>query len=384
MDCQSHLFQLPEGIHFLNAAYMSPQLRQVQQAGIEAIAQKNYPGMLPPTSFFESSDRLRASLGRFLSCDVVRLALIPSVSYGMAIVAKNLAQKHHLAAGQHIVTVQHEFPSDIYAWQELVDEKGLKLTTIQAPETRVSRGKIWNEKILEAIDANCAMVVIGHIHWADGTLFDLEAIGKACRKQGAWLVLDLTQSLGALPFSLATVQPDALICAGYKWMMGPYSLGFGYFGPAFDQGKALEQSWVNRKNSDDFTSLTQYHNEYRPGAYRYNVGQQSNFILNPMLQAAVEQLIAWQPSHIQQYCQNLVAAPIETLKKWGYYIEDKPYRASHLFGIGLSTHHDLEHIMARLSAHQVQVSMRGASIRVSPHVYNSPADIEALLAALEP
>ena len=117
------------------------------------------------------------------------------------------------------------------------------------------------------------MVSIGHVHWSDGTLFHLEKIRAKLDKTGGLLVIDGTQSVGALPFSISKIRPDALICAGYKWLMGPYSLGLAYYGPAFDNGMPVEENWINRHNSEDFTGLIGYQDTYREMSLRYEVGE---------------------------------------------------------------------------------------------------------------
>ena len=134
-----------------------------------------------------------------------------------------------------------------------------------------------------------------HIHWADGTLFNLMAIREKTREHDALLIIDGTQSVGALPFSVAKIQPDALICAGYKWLLGPYALGVAWYSDYFNDGEPLEHNWLNRLQSEDFTRLTQYQEKFQDKADRYSVGESSNFILVPMLIRALEQLLQWQP-----------------------------------------------------------------------------------------
>jgi len=124
------------------------------------------------------------------------------------------------------------------------------------------------------------------VHWTDGTRFDLVAIGRAARRVGAAFVVDGTQSVGALPFDVREIQPDALVCAGYKWLLGPYAMGAAYFGPRYDAGDPIEENWITRRGSDDFQRLVAYQDEYAPGAIRYDVGERSNFILLPMFIAA--------------------------------------------------------------------------------------------------
>ncbi|MEM6632254.1 MAG: aminotransferase class V-fold PLP-dependent enzyme, partial [Bacteroidota bacterium] len=242
-------------------------------------------------------------------------------------------------------------------------------------------GKMWNEQILDAIDTATKMVTLGHIHWADGTIFDLKAIRKRTKEVGALLVVDGTQSIGALPFSVKNFEPDALIVAGYKCMMGPYSIGCAYFGPYFDEGLPLEENWKNRKDSHIFSRLVDYQPEYQPGALRYDVGESSNFILVPMLLEAIRQVNAWEPWKIQVYCKHITAAPLEALTQMGWEVEGSDQRASHLFGIRPPMGLDLLALKAQLEKEKIFVSVRGDAIRVSPSVYNTEEDLYRLVEA---
>src|SRR5690606_28089578 len=136
--------------------------------------------------------------------DPKRIVIIPSVSYGMANVVRNLDIKK----GQHIIVATEQFPSNVYPWQRLCEDAGAQIISVAPPDNYSNRGKRWNEKILESINANTKAVAIGHVHWADGTRFDLEAIRKRTREVGALLVIDGTQSVGALPFDVQHIQPD--------------------------------------------------------------------------------------------------------------------------------------------------------------------------------
>lgn len=375
---QKHLFSLPETAHFLNAAYMSPISKNIEQAGIEALSKKANPMQLPSSAFFEDSAEVKYLFGQLINAPADRIALVPSVSYGMATVAKNLGTKKGLKPGQHILVVGDEFPSDVYAWDEVMAQKSLRLRTITAPDQTKDRGKVWNERILRAINSETAMVVICHVHWGDGTIFDLLAIKKACTLVGALLVIDGTQSIGALPINIAEITPDALVCAGYKWLMGPYTSGFAYFGPFFDEGVPLEQNWINRMASEDMANLTQYKAQYKAMAARYNMGEQSNFIANAMLKVSLNQLLEWTPAAIQQYCAFIAKDAIVTIQNAGYWIENQNARSSHLFGILPPGHISVEKILDALKEKNIAVSVRAGMIRVSPHVYNTQDDFEAL------
>jgi len=302
LSCQKHLFSLPTGTHYLNGAYMSPLPRSGEAAGIEAVRQKGYPGQIGPRDFFGASDEVRALFARLVNIENPQsVALIPAASYGLATVARNT----RIGPGEKIVVVQEQFPSNVYTWRRLAETSGGHVHVVAPPDTMERRGAIWNERILDAIDSKTVLVAIPHIHWADGTLFDLASIGARAREVGAAFVIDGTQSVGALPFDVQAFRPDALVCAGYKWLLGPYSIGLAYYGPRYADGIPLEENWISRLHSEDFSGLVKYEDAYQPGALRFDVGERSQFMLAPMLAAGVKHLLAWGPASIQEYCTRL-------------------------------------------------------------------------------
>ena len=379
LDCQKALFSLPPDVHYLNAATMSPNLRAVEAAGIEGIRTKSQPYQVTQETFFDVVEPVKPLFAQLLNApDPQRVALIPSVSYGMATVARNLKAR----PGQRVVMVEGEFPSDVFAWEGVCREQGLQTVVVHAPEGQEGRGKRWNERLLDAITPGTALVVLSPVHWADGTRFDCEAVSRRCRDVGAWLVLDGTQTLGSMPFDIQKIQPDAVVAGGYKGLMGPYSQGLAWFGAAFDEGSPLEENWINRAGSENFRNLMAYSREYRPGAARYSMGEQSNFILLPMLQAALHQLLEWTPAGIQDYCRSLIAPFLPEWQKLGFSLENEDFRASHLFGLRPPVGLDADALRQELLRRRVYVSVRGEVIRVSPHVYNDEADVAALTEAL--
>jgi selenocysteine lyase/cysteine desulfurase len=140
---------------------------------------------------------------------------------------------------------------------------------------------------------------------------------------------------------------------------------------------------MNRHGSEDFRRLVEYEPVYRSGAARYDVGEHSNFILVPMLTAAMERILAWGPANIQAYCRQLTAPLIEYLLEGGYWVEDSRWRGEHLLGLRLPPGADMATLQKLLVQRQVLVSVRGDSVRVSPHLYNDERDIAALLEVLE-
>jgi selenocysteine lyase/cysteine desulfurase len=355
---------------------MSPLLKKVENAGKAGLKLKRKPYKIAGEDFFHDTETLRSLFAELINSDAPdRCVVIPSVSYGMANVVNNLPKKGR------IVVVEGQFPSNVYPWMSL-EAQGFEVHVVAAPKS-AQKGKEWNERILSSITKDTVLLAIGHVHWADGTLFDLPAFRKRLNEVDGMLVIDGTQSVGALPFDCQTIQPDALIVAGYKWLLGPYSIGMAYYGPRFDNGSPIEQNWINRLNSDDFSGLVNYQPEYRTGALRYEVGEHSNFILVPMLKEAIKQLLVWQPERIQEYCENLFEEALPIAQELGFGVEDAPFRSKHLFGLQLPRGVDGATAMQIFKQRKISVSLRGNAIRLSPHVYNDETDVRKLLASLE-
>jgi selenocysteine lyase/cysteine desulfurase len=376
---QKHLFQLPADIHYLNGAYMSPLLQSVEEIGVKAVIQKRNPTTIEPKDFFETGEKVKSNFGKLVNCPAQQVAIIPAASYGLTTAVNNLP----LENGRTAIVVSDEFPSGYYAIEKWCKDYNKQLITIQAPERSEKRGEVWNQRILEAINEDTAVVVMSTIHWADGTQYDLKAIGQKCKENDAFFILDGTQSVGALPIDVQECQVDALVCAGYKWLMGPYAIGAAYFSDYFNNGTPLEETWVNRSNAQQFSSLTQYVDDYAPGAARYNVGEYGNFILLPMFNAALEQLLEWGVANIQNYCAALSQPMIKFFKGNGFWVEDDGFRAKHLFGVGLPDGLESHEVIERLKEEKIFVSIRGKAIRLSLHLYNTEEDISALIRVLD-
>lgn len=374
-----HLFNLDPEVVYLNGAYMSPMLREVEEAGIAGILAKRSPNRISTSDFFAPVNALKSEFSKLIQGDHPgRVALIPSASYGMGIVTRNI----HLKKGEKIVLADQQFPSNVLGWEKLAQNSGASVVRVSPPQDFSNRGERWNEKILNEIDESTKVVALPHFHWADGTRFDLVAIRKKTWEVGAKLIIDGTQSIGAFPFHVETFQPDALIVAGYKWLMGPYGLGLAWLGPYFDDKEPLEENWINRKGSEDFSSLARYESQYQPFARRFDMGEQSNFILVPMLTAGLKWLNQVGVQNIQQYCGELLAQPLETLESHGYKVEKPEWRGNHLFGIYLPEGMSVDAVKQELERAKIFISIRGNSLRISPHVYNDKTDLEKLVSVL--
>lgn len=372
LPCQREVFDLPDDVAYFNCAYMAPTLRAARRAAEAALARTSAPWTVSIDDFFAPPERARALFAKLIGASAADIAIVPSASFGISTAAQNL----RLGPGRVVLALEEEFPSNVYAWRELAKRDGGEVRLVSRP----ADGD-WTAAVLAALDERVAIAALPHCHWSDGGLVDLVRVGEAVRARGAHLVLDVTQSLGALPLEVAQVQPDFLVCAAYKWLLGPYSLGFLYAAPRHHQGTPIDHNWITRAGSEDFTGLVRYQDDYQPGARRYDMGERANFVLMPMATAALEQLLEWTPAAIAETLANITGELAERAAAYGAKVARRELRAGHLLGLGLPE--GMARSLAEsLRREQVYVSARGHTLRVAPHLWTRPADVERLLAAL--
>jgi selenocysteine lyase/cysteine desulfurase len=370
---QRDLFEIPEEIVYLNCAYMSPQLRAAREVGEKAVARKSSPWELTPDDFFEDAEQLRGLFARLVGGDADGVAIVPSVSYGISVAVANVGVRE----GEKIVILEDQFPSNVYAWRELAKQSRAKIVTVPRP------GDFdWGRALLEEIDAETAVVAVPNCHWTDGSFVDLVRVGERAREVGAAFVVDAIQSLGAQPFEVSEVRPDFLVASSYKWMLGPYGIGFMYVAEEYREGRPIEHNWINRRGSQDFSRLVGYQDTFQPGARRYDVGERSNFVLLPMAAEALRRLIDWEVENVAETIGTLTDLIEEKAGELGIATIPKERRARHMIGLMLG-HDAPDDLATRLTHHNVFVSVRGDSVRVSPHLYNTKEDVERLFDVLQ-
>lgn len=369
-------FDLPDDVTYLNCAYMSPLSRRVAQAGRAGIDAKQRPWEVTPADFFVTADRGRAAFARLLGTPATAddLAIVPAASYGMATAAANLP----LRPNQRVLVLAEEFPSTILTWRTRAEQVGADLVTIPRPSD-----DDWTAAVLSAIDSRTAVAALPACHWIDGVRLDLAVIRSRLREVGAALVLDLTQSLGVMPFDLAAVDPDYLVAACYKWLLGPYSIGLLYVAPRHQNGTPLEHHWFGRAGSENFSALLGYPEQFQPGARRFDMGEPANFALIPPAVTAIEGILEWGVENLSETIGAFNAAILARAESIGATAVAARLRAPHY--LSLRVPGSTPSLAEQLAAERVYVSVRGGgTLRITPHLYNEPRDIERLFAVLEP
>ena len=365
---QRHLFSIPEAVSYLNCAYTAPLMKTAEAAGRQAVTAKTQPWQITPAHFFSTIAPVKEKFARLVNCTPQDVAIIPAVSYGIAFAAKNLP----LSAGEEILVLDEQFPSNIYAWQKKAAEAGARVTIIKRPEDHD-----WTRAVMGALSGKTAIAALPHCHWTDGSRLDLTAIGERCREVGAALCIDATRSLGALPLDIEAVQPDFLLTTAHKWLLGPYGFGFAYVAPQWQGGTPLEENWMNRKGSQDFSRLVDYRDDYQPGAARFDMGAASQFILAPVAEAALDQILDWGVENISATLATRIERVAALSKELGLDVLPRHVRSPHLTGIGFRNGLP-GGLTDALAEERIYVSIRGTSLRVAPHLYTADRDIRRL------
>jgi len=364
-----NLFDIPEDVSYLNFASLSPQLRSVTSGGIQALQKKAAPWKIQAPDWFSGGEELRVHAARVINAAADDIALIASVSYGISIAAANIP----VSKGQQIVVMDEEYPSNYYAWRELSKASGAEVLTVKKGEVS------WTEALLESISSSTAIVAIANCHWTNGAMVDLVQISEKTRSVGAALVIDASQAMGVYPIDVEAIQPDFLVSVGYKWLLGPYGLGYLYASPKWQkEGRPIEYSWRSKSGSENFAALVNYRDEYQPGARRFDTGELPGFIHAPMSIEALKQLNAWGVPAIQFVLAGLTREVARQASSMGLSFPAGAEQAGHMIGINLPGGIP-EALKEELNKEKIYVGYRGKGIRISPYLYTTMDDIDRLM-----
>lgn len=365
----SKIFSIPDDVHYFNFAGMSPLPLRTQQAGQAAVLVKAEPWTMNVNEkFFSELDQLRSLFAKLIGAAADDIALIPSATYGVTSAAKQI----FLNADDEVLLQHEEFPALYYPFAKLAEDRQSKIILAYRSE-----GQSWTSAVLSKINAKTRVVAVSPCHWVDGATIDLLQIRKACQQFGAKLVVDGCQWVGANEFNVQEIDPDFLIVPTYKWMLGPYQFGFMYVARRNQNGVPLEEYWANRDGAENFVNLTDYTNNYQPGARRFDMSERSNLITVPMAKESVEILLELGPRNIANKIE-MVTNEIATFAiNLGLEVPRKEERSKHF--IGLRTKSNWKPGLGdRLLAKNIFASSRGNCLRIAPHIETTDRDLTAL------
>jgi selenocysteine lyase/cysteine desulfurase len=374
LPSQRSEFDVPDDVAYFNSAYMSPQLNASRDRLLAAAREKSHPWKCFAVDFFDDADTIRHLCAGIFGGDADGYAVVPAASYGLSAAAR--AVEPQLQSGDRILVMAEEFPSNVLPWRRTAQETGAALLTVPVPPD----GN-WTQAILDRIDASVKVVALAACHWTNGALIDLAPIGRACRVAGSVLVVDASQSLGAMPFSIEEVRPDFLVAAAYKWLLCPYGFTLMYVSEAWRDARPLEESWLAREHAEDFPNLANYSDVYMPGARRFDVGEKCTAVL-PGAIAALEQIAAWGVDNVAATLSSTNATIAVHLQQLGFQLPPPAQRCPHMLGAVLP-HSYKGQMVAALKGRGIYISQRANALRFAPHLHVSGHDVSRLMQALD-
>jgi selenocysteine lyase/cysteine desulfurase len=373
---QRDLFEMPRDICFLNSASYSPLPRPVLEAGRAAVGRKGQPWRLDASFAGAQYERARAAAARLINADPADVALISSVSYGVATAAKLVT----IARGTRVIVLQNDHSSPVLEWQARADAQGFAVETVRAP----GDGD-WTAAVLAAIERPgappVALASISSLHWSEGALIDAEKIGATLRRQGAMFLIDGTQSVGVLTMDVKTLDPDFVIFPTYKWLLGPYGRAFIYVARRHQDGIPLEQTASGRRDVRAENAVYFTDPRYVTDARRFDMGERDHFVSLEMAAIGMEMVAEWGGPAIAQRLAMLTDRIADGVRDIGVGVLDKHLRAPHILSLKFKDG-ALAGLVEGLAADGVYVAPRLGRMRVSPHVYNDEADADRFVASL--
>src|SRR5829696_8582886 len=279
--------------------------------------------------------------------------------------------------GETIVVPQEEYPSAVYTWRTCARDTGARIVTV-----RRAAGQGWADAVVAAVDRGTAVVSVPQVHWTDGALVDLDAVADRCRQVGAHLVIDASQSLGAMPLDVTTLKPDAVVSVGYKWLLGPVGRAYLWLAEQHRDGRPLEENWIARAGADDFAALVDYRDDYQPGARRFDQGARTLLELTPVAIAALEQIHEWGVERIAAALRRVTADITDRLGAQGL-VPSAPAngRGPHLLGVPVPPE-ARDGLLPALERAGWHAGLGGKSLRIAPHLHVTPDDVDRLVAAV--
>ena len=372
---QRSLFDIPRDVCYLNAASYSPLPLATLEAGREAVARKGRPWLIDNDFAAEQYRRARTAAARLIDAEPADVALIPSVSYGVATAAKII----QVPSGSRVIVLEDDHSSPVLEWMSRASDGGFTVETVRSPADHD-----WTAAVLAAVErpnpAPLAVVSISSVHWRDGGVIDLGVVAPAIRSRGAVFLIDATQAAGVIALDVRALDPDFVVFPTYKWLLGPYGRAFLYVAKRHQGGIPLEQTSYGRRAVRAEQEFYFTDAGYVDDARRFDMGERDHFISMEMASIGMELMAKWGASAVTARLAVLTARLADGLCGEGLSVPETRFRAPHIISLGFRDGMP-EEVVGRLAAERIYVAPRLGRMRISPHVYNDEADIDRFLEA---
>jgi len=365
-----------EDATYLNFAAHAAIPRVALNAVYASIAAKRNPHTVDDATFFGLAASLRRSLATLIEASPDEIALTNGAGSGVAAIAFAL----EWFPGDEVIIARGEFPMHYATWKPMEEREGIKLNVVRNQDQFISASDL-----IEAMTPRTRVISVSHVRFDDGSMLDVPHLAAACKKNGTLLVLDVSQSCGAIPIDVRNIGADFIVCAGYKYLLSPWGTGF-----VWTRKSTLERlrpgpyNWLSQ-GVETFAHL----NYVDPGPSstmsRWDTAEASslfNFNLTVM-EASVKFVLQAGPAFIRDHTQTLINYFFERLPEGCQLASPFESTRRGVFGcIDVGNRKDTEALYQTLRKEGFVVALREGRIRIAPHLLNTKQDMDRLLAVM--
>lgn len=353
---------------YLNNASTGPLPERAVRACSEWARLRANPLKISHEFQFGTLDRSRELIAKLVGADVTEIALATNTSFGLNLAAFSLPLKK----GDVVLSLDGEFPANVYPWMALAERRGVAYRQVKCDE-----GVLDVDRLRQELDSDDRVraVTVSWVQFASGARVDLASLGALCRERGVFFIVDAIQGLGPLTLDLSSMHVDILACGAQKWLLSPWGSGFVYVRRELIQNiEPHDVSWMGVRGADDFNRLVDYDLSWRESARKFE------FVTVPFqdlaaMNASLELFLEVGPNAISKHALGLV----EEVVQWTLGRDDMklvtPADPSRRAGIVSICPRDAVAAHARLDKAGVAHSMREGSVRLSPHFYNTSEEV---------
>lgn len=366
------LFPITQRAVYLNHAAVSPPPTPTIQAVEAQLRDVHENGSVNFLSWLDMKERARGLLAGLLGARPEQVAFVRNTSDALSTVANGLTWK----PGDNIVTFRREFPSNIYPWLRLRNAFGVEVRMCEERE-----GRIDFQELEGLVDQKTRIIAISHVQFASGFRTDLERLGRIARQYDALMVVDVIQSLGVIPIDVGAELVDVAAGAGHKWLLSPEGVGYLYLSDrARERIQPTLVGWVSVPNPEDHSNFEQGWNK---GALAWETGTGPAALIHGF-KASLDLLHEYGPARIAAYLEELTDHLCERLRTKPYQIVSsrEAGEKSQIVCIRHTGSISAMALYARLKQQNIITAPRGDRLRIAPHLYNTPDEIDQLVAAL--
>jgi selenocysteine lyase/cysteine desulfurase len=366
------LFPIRNEFVYLNHAAVSPPPTNALAAIQEQLTDVAANGSLNYRHWVARKESSRKLAAEMLNACPEQIAFMRNTSDALSCIANGLQWK----TGENIVTFENEFPSNVYAWRQIRDKFGVELRF--CPERD---GRIDLDEFCRLIDDKTRVVALSAVQYASGFRADLQKIGEAARSVDALFVVDVIQAMGVCPLDVETDLIDAAAGAFHKWMLTPEGIGFLYLSDrARNRVEPTLIGWISAKNPEDYSNFEQ---EFKSGALPWETGTFASCLFYA-LESNFKLLLETGTTKIFDYLNGLGDFLCENLPDKDYEIFSSRLENEKSPIVCIKNRNGISamEIYKHLQQQKIIVAPRGDRLRIAPHIYNTQADIEKLIAAL--